>query len=111
LRPTSVEPVNDSLRSRGSSISGSAVSPEDDAVIDVEHPAGQAGLLHDPGEREHRQRRLLGRLDDHRRAGRDRRADLARAHRQREVPRRDQQAGPDRLLHRQDPSLAVGRVV
>ena len=57
-------------------------------------PAGQAGFLEDAAEREHRERRLLGRLDDHRAAGRDRRADLAGAHREREVPRRDQQAGP-----------------
>ena len=30
LRPTSVEPVNDSLRARGSRISGSITEPEDE---------------------------------------------------------------------------------
>src|SRR3954447_24362598 len=68
---------------------------------DVHHPARQAGLLQDAAEREHRQRRLLGRLDDARAAGGDRRPDLARAHRQREVPRGDEDARADRLLHRQ----------
>ena len=55
-------------------------------------PAGQPGLLEDLRQREHRQRRLLRRLDHHRAARRDRRADLARAHRHREVPRRDRVA-------------------
>ena len=32
LRPTSVEPVNDSLRVRGSPISGSMIDPDDAAV-------------------------------------------------------------------------------
>ncbi|MEA2227197.1 MAG: succinate-semialdehyde dehydrogenase / glutarate-semialdehyde dehydrogenase [Solirubrobacteraceae bacterium] len=69
---------------------------------DVQHAAGQARLLEDLREGEHRQRRLLGRLDHHRAAGRDGGADLAGAHRQREVPRRDEDARADRLLHRQD---------
>ena len=56
-----------------------------------------------------RQRRLLGGLDHHRAAGRDRRADLAGAHRHREVPRRDQQARAHRLAHDQQAALAVGR--
>ena len=89
LRPTSVEPVKDSLRVRGSWISGAMTDARRARGDDVEHAAGQAGLLEDLRQREHRQRRLLGGLDDHRAAGRDGRADLARAHRQREVPRRD----------------------
>ena len=108
VRPTSVEPVNDSLRSRGSSNSGSIdLRPACDVVTTLSTPGRQAGLLEDLRQREHRQRRLLRRLDDHRAAGGDRRPDLAGAHRQREVPRRDQQARPDRLAHRQQARLAV----
>ena len=107
-RPTSVEPVNDSLRSRGSSNSGSVTSPDRDVVTTFSTPAGSPASAKIVAEREHRQRRLPGRLDDHRAAGGDRRADLARPHREREVPRRDQQARPDRLAHRQQARPAVG---
>ena len=41
FRPTSVEPVNDSLRSRGSAISGAIVSLEDDAVTRFTTPPGR----------------------------------------------------------------------
>src|SRR3954469_19700354 len=40
FRPTSVEPVKDSLRVRGSLISGSITSPDDDAVITLRTPPG-----------------------------------------------------------------------
>ena len=40
----------------------------------VQHAARKPGLLEDLGEHQHRQRRLLGGLDDHRAAGGDRRA-------------------------------------
>ena len=76
---------------------------------EVEHTAGQPALLEDLGEGEHRKRCLLGGLDDHRAARGDRRSDLAGAHRQREVPRSDQQARTDRLTHRQQPAAAIGR--
>ena len=109
LRPTSVEPVKVSLRSRGSAMIGLETSPEDFEVTTLSTPAGQPGLLEDLRQRVHRQRRLLGGLDDHRAAGGDRRADLARAHRHREVPRRDRVAGPDGLAHRDQPPGAVGR--
>ena len=39
-RPTSVEPVNVSLRSRGSAMIGSDTAREDDAVITFSTPAG-----------------------------------------------------------------------
>src|SRR3954471_19244366 len=39
-RPTSVEPVNDSLRNRGSEISGAIVRREDDAVTMLSTPDG-----------------------------------------------------------------------
>ena len=73
----------------GRSISGSIDAPDDEVVIDVEHAVGQARLVEDLGQRQHRQRGLLGRLHDHRAAGGDGRADLAGAHRHREVPGRD----------------------
>ena len=38
--PTSVEPVNDNLRARGSLISGSMVRPDDLAVITLSTPSG-----------------------------------------------------------------------
>ena len=41
LRPTSVDPVNDSLRSRESAISGAIVSLEDVAVTTLTTPAGR----------------------------------------------------------------------
>ena len=40
LRPTSVEPVNDSFRSRGSSISGPVVVPDDEVVRMFTTPPG-----------------------------------------------------------------------
>ena len=110
LRPTSVEPVKDSLRSRGSPMIGFETSLEDLLeVTTLSTPAGQPRLLEDLGQREHRERRLLGRLDDHRAAGGDGRADLARAHRHREVPGRDHVTGADGLAHGQQPAGAVGR--
>ena len=109
FRPTSVEPVNVSLRSRGSAMIGAKTWLDDDDGDHVQHAAGQPGLVEDLGQREHRERRLLRRLDHHRAAGRNGRADLARAHRHREVPRRDRVARADRLAHRDQPALAVRR--
>ena len=40
VRPTSVDPVKDSLRARPSRISGSIVLPDDDAVIRLRTPPG-----------------------------------------------------------------------
>ena len=108
--PTSVEPVKDSLRVRGSFSSGSITcAGVACAVITFSTPAGRPASCEDLGERQHRERRLLGGLDDHRAARGDRRCQLAGAHRRREVPGRHEDAGPDRLAHRQDAALA-GRV-
>ena len=107
--PTPVDPVKVSLRSRPSSIS---------AVGDVtglggrqhrQHTLGQAGLVHQLGQQQHGQRRLLRGLDDHGAAGGHRRADLAGAHGQREVPRRDRVARADGLLGDDDAPGARGR--
>ena len=60
LRPTAVEPVKVSLRSRGSRMSGSHTSPVVRRGDDVEHAVGQPALLQHLGEGEHGQRRLAG---------------------------------------------------
>ncbi len=55
---------------------------------DVEHPLGQV-VAADPRERQDRQRRVLGGLDDDRVAGGQRRGDLEAGDHQRGVPRQD----------------------
>ena len=54
---------------------------------DVDDTGRQLGLPADVGEGEGRERRGLGRLEDHRVAGGEGRRDLPRQHQQREVPR------------------------
>jgi ParB family chromosome partitioning protein len=53
---------------------------------------------------------LLGRLDDHRATGGERRGCLAGDHRGREVPRRDRRADADRLTHHDHPPGGLGGV-
>ena len=96
-RPTSVEPVNDSLRTVGFA----HISPPIDGaspVMTLSTPGRESRAMRELGERERRIRRRLGRLDDDRAARGERRRDLARDHRAREVPRRDRRADADRLL-------------
>ena len=100
--PTPVEPVKVSLRSRPSSISAVVTLAGVLGGQHRQHALGQTRLVHQLGQQQHRQRCLLGRLDDHRAARRHRGADLAGAHRQREVPRRDRVARPDGLLGHDD---------
>ena len=102
-RPTSVDPVKDSLRTRGSASIADDHGPGGLVDDHVDHAVGHAGLAQDVGDGERGQRRLLGRLEHDRAAGRQRRADLAGGHGGREVPRRDQHADADRLLQHQDP--------
>ncbi len=75
----------------------------------IEHPRGQPGI----GEATHhfdaRARRLFGRLDDDRAAGRQGAADLARRRQCREVPWREGGDDTDRLLHDQLADLAAAR--
>ena len=100
-RPTGVEPVKVSLRRRGSRMSGSMTSPRACVVMTtLRTPSGRPHSREQLGEGEHRQRRLAGRLDHHGAAGGDGGPDLARAHREREVPRGDHQRRADGLLHR-----------
>jgi hypothetical protein len=91
--------VKDSLRTIGLPVSSPPIA-RGAAGDDVEHAARQAGALREFGQRQRGERRLLGRLHDHRAAGGQRRRDLARDHRRREVPRRDGGADADRLLER-----------
>ena len=73
-------------------------------------PAGTPASSASAHERQRGQRRVLGRLGDHRAAGGQRRRDLARDHRRREVPRRDGGDHADRLLHREHaPARAPAR--
>ena len=79
-------------------------------------PGRKARLLGQHRQRQRRQRRLLGRLDDDRAAGGQRRGHLARDHGEREIPRRDRRADADRLLdddqplvrHRRRNRFAIG---
>ena len=75
----------------------------------VQDALRQPRVLQNPRQGKHAQRRLLGRFHDRGAARGDRGTDLSGAHRHREVPRRDHQARPHRLAHRQQPPLAVGR--
>ena len=101
-RPTSVEPVNESLRTRESFSIASTAGPGLDVVTTLTTPSGTPASLQQRGQRERGQRGVLGRLEHHRAPGRQGRADLAGGHRGREVPRGDQQADPDRLVQGED---------
>ena len=67
---------------------------------DLDHPARHARLLGELGEAQRRHRRQLGRLDDHRVAGRQRGRGAARGDLQRVVERDDLRAHAPRLAHR-----------
>ena len=108
LRPTSVEPVNDSLRSRGSAISGAVVSPEDEAVNRLSTPPGRpassrilASASIDSGVC---CAGLTTIVQPAAIAGPILRVPIASG----KFHGRDQQARADRLLHRQQAALAVG---
>ncbi len=67
---------------------------------DLDHALGEAGLQSELAEADRGQRRLLGRLEDQRAAGRERGGDLPRRHQQRVVPGHDLSADADRLAQR-----------
>ncbi|ELU60304.1 hypothetical protein PCS70012_02358, partial [Streptococcus pneumoniae PCS70012] len=73
----------------------------------VEHPAGQTRLDQDVHEGQRGERGEVGGLEYHGAPRGHGRADLAGAHGQGEVPRRDQDARPHGLLGHHDPVLAV----
>jgi hypothetical protein len=75
----------------------------------VEHAVGQPALAGDLGQPQGGQGCQGGGLDHRGAAGGERRTDLAGRHRQREVPRGDQQAGPHGAAGGQDAPVAAGR--
>src|SRR6185503_3755486 len=77
LRPTSVLPVKDKTRTRGSCSMALTTGPE---RRDVDDAGGNAGLLQHRHQRQHGQRRVGGGLEHHRATGGERRADLAGGH-------------------------------
>ena len=88
---------------RDLSTSGCAPAPRPRLAVagdDVDHARREARFLHQLAEPQRRQRRLLGRLEHDRAAGRQRRAELPRRHQQREVPRDDLADHADRLAQR-----------
>ena len=87
---------------------GSDTAPDVEVVNTFTTPGGQPGVLEQLRERERRQRRELGRLDDHGAAGGERRRDLAGRHREREVPRGDEEARADRMLRHDHAAGALG---
>ena len=77
---------------------------------DVQDAGRDAGLERELAEAQRAERRLLGRLEDDRAAGGERRADLPRRHQQREVPRDDLPDDADGLLERVGVELGAGDV-
>ena len=67
----------------------------------VEHPRRDAGLQGQGSDANGGQRRLLGRLEDHRVAGGQRRPQFPAGHHQREIPGHDGRDDPDRLAGHQ----------
>ena len=97
--PTAVDPVKAILRTSGCSTSRHPTSsPVPTTTFST--PCGQPGLECQLAQAHRRQRSDLGRLDDGRVAGGERRPDLPRGHHHREVPRRDQADDAERLVER-----------
>ena len=105
--PTSVDPVNDSFATIGLDVSSPPISAAD-PVTTLKTPFGMPARSAELRQRQRRERRLRRGLQHDRAAGGDRRAGLARDHRQREVPRRDARDDADRLLD--DDDALVGLV-
>ena len=99
VRPTSVDPVNDTTRTsiadeqRVADVAAAAGDEVDDAARD-------AGLFEDLDEVERRERRQRRRLEHDGVAADQRRDDLPRRDRHRKIPRRDDRADAERLTHR-----------
>ena len=111
LRPTSVEPVNDTTRTRGSCSIALTTGPERRDGMHVDDAGRNAGLLEQRHQRQHGERRFARRLQHHRAAGRERGADLARRHRGGEIPRRHQHGDAGRLVLHHHARAGGGRVV
>ncbi|MNS88198.1 hypothetical protein D3C72_1221640 [compost metagenome] len=79
------------------------------APDDIQHPRRQAGIMEQPGQRHHRAGRVLRALQDQRAARAHRGNDLADRLVEREVPRRECGADPDRLAHHDLPHIGLAR--
>ena len=106
FRPTARLPVNEILSTIGWLISASPVGSPG-PVTTLSTPAGQTGLLDQPDEPQHRERRVLRRLEHDGAAGRQRRGELLRGEQQRRVPRHDRADDADRLAQRHDQVVAA----
>ena len=107
ILPTSVEPVKLILRAIAAARPGPTTLAALEVVTTFRTPSGRPASRKICTERQRRQRCQLRGLEDHGAAGSNCRRDLPGAHGQREVPRGDQHAGPDRFLGDQDPGVAV----
>ena len=111
-RPASMPPVSEMRSTSGLSASAWPTRPPGPRTR-LTTPAGDAGLLEQPGQVDRGQRRDRRRLHDRGVAGRERRRDLPRQLEQRVVPRRDERADADRLVDdpRPDGRVVLGRRV
>ena len=102
--PTSVEPVKPSLRTAGFEVISPPIAGASSAapVTTEKTPAGTPASSASAAIGESAERRLLGRLEHHRAARRERGRGLPRRHRGGEVPRRDACSHADRLLRHVD---------
>ena len=98
--PTSTLPVNAILSTSGCATIARARRFAE-AGDDVDDAGRKAGVVESWRQLQHRQRRLLGRLEHHRAARADRRRELPRGHQQRVVPRDDLPGDADRLAQRE----------
>ena len=102
LRPTSVEPVNDTTLHTGIMQHRAHHLARRARRNDVDDARRNAGLFQDRHQRQHGQRRIGGGLEHHRAAGGERGADFARRHGGREIPRRHQHGDAGRLVLHED---------
>ena len=102
--PVVVSPVNATLSMPGCSTSAWP-TVEPGPVMTFRTPGGKPDLDRNLAERDRRQRRLAGRLEDDGVAARQRRRDLPRRQQQRKIPRHDGGDDANRLAQR------VGEVV
>ena len=96
--PVGTEPVNETLATHR--VAGQCRADIAKALHDVEQPVRQPGLGEDFGQRQRGQRRVLGRLEDHRVAHGERRRGLPAGALDRIVPGADADADAERLAAR-----------
>ena len=99
VRPTSVEPVNETTRTASLASSALPTSPPP-PVTRLTTPRRNPRLFENLDEVQRGERRQRRRLEDHGVAADQRRNDLPRRDRHREIPRRDDRADAERLADR-----------